>query len=35
MKLSNGYQYHVLCEDVQMKTFILGVLSYHKIPSGK
>ena len=35
MKLSNGYQYHVLCEDAQMKTFILGVLSYHKIPSGK
>ena len=35
MKLSKDYQYHVLCEDVQMRNFIHSVLAEHDINSGK
>lgn len=31
MKLSNDYQYIVLCEDAQMKSFILQFLKAHGI----
>ena len=35
MKLSKDYQYHVLCEDVQMRAFIQAVLAEHDVGSGK
>lgn len=35
MRLSKDYQYQVLCEDVQMRTFILSVLTHQGINTGK
>ena len=35
MKLNETYEYIVLCEDAQTKTFILTFLLQHNVPSGK
>jgi len=35
MKLNDTYEYIVLCEDAQTKTFIRSFLLQHNIPSGK
>lgn len=35
MKLNKDYQYHVLCEDVQMRTFIQAVLADHDVDPRK
>ena len=35
MRLSKDYQYQILCEDAQMRSFILGVLSHQGINARK
>lgn len=35
MKLSDEYQYYILCEDAQMQTFLVSFLKCHRINSHK